>query len=261
MDYILNSESFQNAQRFYEDNHIPAAELQPMGAADIETIDLVDGEYKNLRLAVDKFREDWEGEIYDQVGCWRKYLEPKDEDLEWYKNECVLLERQNNKLIDCLYDNEKHTHFQAFEDMWVRDKQDALKFRKSTAELKAENEKLKADVERLEKQRDTEREMHAEFNKWVVEHIDKNVGELQAENEELKAENDILQNYRKMMDKIEILTDEYVESGDFNGVPPYIEKLQAENERLHRDVECRAKQLEIYLSMIEKYKAQIADVN
>lgn len=44
----------------------------------------------------------------------------------------------------------------------------------------------------------------------------------------MDSDNEILQNYRKMMDKIEILTDGYVESGDFNGVPPYIEKLKAQ---------------------------------
>ena len=56
--------------------------------------------------------------------------------------------------------------------------------------LKEEIVELKADVERLEKQRDTEREMHAEFNKWVVELIDKNVAELKAENDKLQEECD-----------------------------------------------------------------------
>ena len=37
-------------------------------------------------------------------------------------------------------------------------------------------------------------------------------------------------------------------------------KLKAENERLHRDVECRAKQLETYLSMIEKAKDYADDL-
>jgi len=54
MDYILGTESFEEAQRFYEDNHISDF---AKNAFDIETERLVDSDYKHFRLAQDEFEE------------------------------------------------------------------------------------------------------------------------------------------------------------------------------------------------------------
>ena len=52
VELLLNSESFESAKLDYVENHI--SDDEPVVAFDIDSYDLEDSEYKNLRMAIDK---------------------------------------------------------------------------------------------------------------------------------------------------------------------------------------------------------------
>ena len=212
MDYILNSVYFKEAQQIYEECHIPDDELQPMGAFDIETKDLVDGDYKNLRLAIDEFEKlKFNADEYEDSLCEIEELNGRIDKLEAWKESAKQQHLKDGTWVSQAREEELSDKIKSLESQLETERSmtEAGYVRGSSTGncvwyrnlecLRKENEKLKEEIERRDQleQDPTESEkqlLATQFNGFMGEmkELNKEIAQLKAENEKLKEENDKL---------------------------------------------------------------------
>ena len=136
---------------------------------------------RELRFAAEAENKKLKAEnerLHTDVKCRAKQLETYLSMIEKLKKEAEEANEDADSLVEAYEKLAKKKLVEHF---------DAVK---EVAKIRAENEKLKADVERLEKHREEIMEGHLEFNKKAGEFHRKKVAELQAENDKLNEECD-----------------------------------------------------------------------